>query len=456
MINSTFSVTIGVEFELILAFHETLLHQHLTSTNNPATIIKSIPPSTRHNLSQVHENYQRERPQYMGWALTSRAAVAYESERRSGILSLKDQFSKYGYRGYAGEVLTLAQSILRPQQDVAVHDTLVKRTKFGTWYLTQDNSLVGVGKEVLGKELSAEGREGEEVERWDNHPVELVSRVLPFTRESLDEIETYLALLRGGETQQQLQHMAFATEACGFHVHVGLPTPTPTPGEEEPLPTFSLPTLQHLAYILVMYEKPMRALFPSWRREGSKNAELDLMSNLESFLPEEELGEWDDEVDNFETLNARREEDDETISEEDNDDEKPTCPTVSFAEARKMIFAPSTTLESLAELMGGTRKSRLVNWTYLLRHNLPRTIEFRQHEGTLDGEDVRCWINFVVGVVRLAEERGRVEGVGEGYDGRGYRWREWDERISVGDLVEMCGLGEEGERWVERRVGMWK
>lgn len=104
--------------------------------------------------------------------------------------------------------------------------------------------------------------------------------------------------------------------------------------------------------------------------------------------------------------------------------------------------------------MSGTSKGHLVNWTYLPRTGKQaRTLEFRQLEGTGDIGDVRGWVGFLVSLVRECERRGRVWG--EGYEGQGCRYREWNEGIGIWDLLEEIGLGVEGRRWVERRVGMW-
>jgi len=94
------------------------------------------------------------------------------------------------------------------------------------------------------------------------------------------------------------------------------------------------------------------------------------------------------------------------------------------------------TIDTLAKFMCGTTKGHIVNWTYLPRTNgLARTIEFRQHGGTLDVEAVRWWVRFCGGLVRLAERNAREFEVGEGYGGEGYKWREWNREMSVGNLL---------------------
>jgi len=513
MINESLPVTFGMEFEAILAFHEALLRSHLQDTGNDSEIIKDIPDRTRGTLNQVDPSYQLERSKYMGWGLTK--PTQYWDDQDSWRQEMfEDHLGNVGYRGYAGEILTLGKTLL--PEGVQVHDSLARPySDFQYWHLTHDNSLVGVSKDALADNLRKASQQTDEIENWDNHPLELVSRILPYSPSSFEEIDTHLARL-AGTTEDQ--HTAFTTDCCGLHVHVGLPVPEGH-DEDTSTPTFSLPTLQHLAYMLVMYEVSMRKLFPKWRREGSSTSQLDLQSNLDEFIPEPTYDDWDPEKDTFESLNAEEpavdegaaedagtaighDEDNDTgiagdfagmnISQEDqqtnepnvsNDpptapmdpnpspstsSSSPSCPTIPFSEVRAKIFHPDTTFSSLSKLMGGTTKSRLVNWRNITDSKTSaRTIEFRQHEGTLDREEVRMWVGFVVGLLRLAEENARVFGVGRwkdtedggsawtGYEGEGYRWQEWSEELEVGELVEGMEL-EGGREWVERRVGMWE
>lgn len=255
MINSTYQLTFGLELECILAFHESLLHHHLstTTTTAPATpqIIKSIPDSTRRHLNQVSPHYLDDdtrhhdvsRQLYMGWALTT--PTSYPPSRDN--IGFQDQFdlhlSKYGYRAYGGEVLHIAQSLL-PAHGVEIHDSFHSKKyngDFSRWHLCHERGLVGVDKGDLKRRLrmaeeeeadrlSTEEEENNDktgglkrarrVEEWDTHPLELVSRVLPYDGSSIGEIKRYITTLSSGPA-----HFAFATKHCGLHVHVGLAVP---------------------------------------------------------------------------------------------------------------------------------------------------------------------------------------------------------------------------------------
>ena len=230
--------------------------------------------------------------------------------------------------------------------------------------------------------------------------------------------------------------MAFTTEHCGLHVHIGLPTP-PDLKPGTPPPTFSLATLQHLAYLSVIYEKAISTLHPPHRREHSPASLIDLQTNLDNFIdePTYDLSDWNDDADIPTT----------PITDEE-------APPISFAKARAKIFSPDMTIPLLASLMGGKTKGHIVNWSYVARTNgLARTLEFRQHAGELRGEEVRWWVGFCVGLVRLAEERGRELGncLKEWRGGEGYKWEEWGEEICVEDLLGEMGMEGRGRerRW---------
>ena len=238
MINSTFQVTFGIEVECILAFHESVLQNHLATTNETdAKIVKDIPDDIRRKLNQVSQHYLDEdarqhdvsRQRYMGWALT--APTDYPTERDN--VGFQDEFdlhlSKYGYRAYGGEILHIAQTLL--PNGVEVHDSFHSAkysTDFSHWHLTHERGLVGVDKQNLAQRLASEpGHKSNNqlkqpcrADEWDTHPLELVSRVLPYNAASIAEIKHHVTALRSGPA-----HFAFETKHCGLHVHVGLPVP---------------------------------------------------------------------------------------------------------------------------------------------------------------------------------------------------------------------------------------
>lgn len=242
MLNSTFQVTFGIEVECILAFHETLLRNQLAATETDSKIVKDIPDDVRRKLNQVSQQYlvadlgrhDTSREKYMGWGLTTPTAYPAERDNIRFQEDMDKHLKEYGYRGYGGEILYVAQTLLPP--GVQVHDSFNgenKYTDFTHWHLTHERGLAGVDKENLMQrperlaELEAPNdptnvfKQPRLTKDWDTHPLELVSRVLSYDSASIAELQKHLTALRVG-----LLHFAFATQHCGLHVHVGLPVPT--------------------------------------------------------------------------------------------------------------------------------------------------------------------------------------------------------------------------------------
>lgn len=241
MINATFRVTFGIEVECILAFHETLLHKHFAATNTKPKIIKDIPDDIRRELCQVSQHYLDEdtrhqdesRRKYMGWGLTTSTAYPPERDNIKFQEHMDKHLKSHGYRGYGGEVLHIAQKIL-PER-VEVHDSFNgedKHSDFSHWHLTHERGLVGADREELAHQMNEVAKtkpsgdmtsmleQPTTTKDWDTHPLELVSRILPYNSTSINEVHNHLTALQRGQT-----HFAFATKHCGLHVHVGLPVP---------------------------------------------------------------------------------------------------------------------------------------------------------------------------------------------------------------------------------------
>jgi hypothetical protein len=238
---------------------------------------------------------------------------------------------------------------------------------------------------------------------------ELISRVLKaptqlgsfhqFTRApSMHEIACYLRAIRGGPDDRW---GAFVNESCGFHVHVAR---VPDAANEDA--QIPLPVLQHLAYILVQYEDLISSLHPPSRRGLALNKTY-VMPYVGSNL-----------------MGLRR--------------SAHTChrQQVDLEKARKKIFAHNMTIRRLGlvmdteiqpelhadaekELKNGPSENgkhyktvldtgykfvnfdRMDNPSYSLQED--PTLEFRQHKGTLDFEEIAHWVHFVLSLVRAAE-----------------------------------------------------
>lgn len=209
-------------------------------------------------------------------------------------------------------------------------------------------------------------------------------------------------------SQPGQHHGATVNDTCGFHVHL-------KPDHDD----FDLPTLKHLAYIIVMYEQQIDSLQPSYRRavgaiEGS-GGRYDFRSNTSNFV------------------------------------DRSSGQRYSLAIVRGMISAVQN-VRSLDILMGPGKRF-VVNFENLRRENKnePRTLEFRQHEGVLRGEMVEMWVYFCIALLRIANHAGTQQTDDElnpindfNAQCQIYPFSEWSSSMSVWDLFDLMEIENTG------------
>ena len=434
MSSESSALTFGVEIEHVFAFHQSLLQAHLNDTKDTSSIVREIDEETRRELRLVPLRYLKTRKLYNGWGLTG--PTSYPSgEAESGYQEkFEEQLGKYGCRGYGNEPLYIAQKVLsekvtsnRSALEVHVHDSFKRKpTDFGKWQLLNDVSLLGLPRNELAANLRDMGKAGfvsGQADTWDSHGIELVSRVLPFVEDSFKEISDYLDVLQG-EWTSRVRHKAFLSELCGLHVHIGHPSSLEEGAQHTGFP---LSTLQHLAYILVIYEGAISTLFPFSRRDEDGVSGMDLNTNRSKFFKDPDYS---------------------LPPEEES-------PLFCFREARSLIFAEEQSHESLAKLMcpESVRRNAIVNFMYTARGSGEgaQTVEFRQHEGCLDASGIKCWVKFCAELVLFAERMAWRHGSPSDYDGEGYKWVEWSEDIGIEDLMAEMDFEEGGKRWARER-----
>lgn len=255
-----------------------------------------------------------------------------------------------------------------------------RKKDYSHWLVTEDNTIEtredDDGPMEMIRALCDRIRYGESND-WRVDGLELVSRILPapamddrmMSSSSVSEVRDYLLALKGKKTDI---FGAFVNSSCGLHVHVGV---SPESGSKE-LP---LDVIQHLAYFCVQFEGLMSRLFP-WERSG-----LPYDPGSPSSKP---------------SLPA--------IKGTNHSCERYPLPLMH--QLKKKIFSLSK--EALIEYMSNDQLSwadsqcryRFVNFTSLQIQG-KSTVEFRQHEGALDSEQVGQWIAFVIAIVRAAEVR---------------------------------------------------
>ena len=241
---------------------------------------------------------------------------------------------------------------------------------------------------------------------WDVEGHELVSRVLtapaiitPFrdfrSSNAVQEIKSYLDAMHGTPNDP---YGVYVNKSCGLHIHVAR-----SPENDSGAVISPLPVLQHLAYILVQYEDIISSLHHPCRRDL-------LVKDNCAYAGSNLVG-------------LRR--------------SGHSClrhPLVDLAKAQRKIFAKNMTPERLAKLMDtsighlwspadvrgeSAKKQDFYHTSYTSRYKFvnfdrvqdptfdkgAKTIEFRQHTGTVDWEEVAHWVHFVLSLVKLAERR---------------------------------------------------
>ncbi|MCJ1437240.1 hypothetical protein MMC27_006626 [Xylographa pallens] len=302
-----------------------------------------------------------------------------------------------------------------------------------------------------------------ETSEWDSQGAELVSRVFTLTNDEtgFPEINELCNRLKG---QPCHLHGATASPKTGLHVHM-----------KHAHGDIDHETLQNLLYILVMYEKQINTLLPRHRRTDSTSdtAQNELRSNCTN------------------------------VHYPDDNDPPPNqaYPTTErpLTEVRTRIFEQEgSVLHGLIFLSGGEKK-RAVNFTNLLddpdKPIRPHTIEFRQHESVLRGEMIQYWVRFCAGLLRLANHRAHIQTPQTSgarpdavtrdstylrqftaveiaqrtgttsplmrtnrlpsLDAWGSSFAEWDDSMSVFDLIEEMELDDETTQYFHRRAAFF-
>lgn len=175
---------------------------------------------------------------------------------------------------------------------------------------------------------------------------------------------------------------AFITNQCGFHVHVQAP--------------HRLEVLKQLAFIGVVYESEISKLHPHCRRPQNPSAQYLVESNRLFFLYRHL---YDPSRISYSDLDVS----DEALARKEEGFLKEIRNEIwSCTDAGELASKMNWPDHGVGNELGN--RNRQVNFTAAARaEDAPYTVEFRQARGTLDAEDVKMWVDFCIGLVRLAE-----------------------------------------------------
>ncbi len=221
-------------------------------------------------------------------------------------------------------------------------------------------------------------------------PIELQTRKLPLSLASLEEVSHVLRLL---ESQFSIR----TNSSTGLHVHIG--NAAGTPGQP-----FWLSTLKNLASLVTVCAPIIEQIHPPWRIDNGA-----CLSPLDCF--------GDAHADEWELMS-------------------------------KINWIPD--IEGLTQFMagGGDESDTLFDMTPWFAYNFLQvreggygTVEFRQHEGTIDFLRVKAWVLFCAGCVRWASKAYLI-GVPRLVERLSGRRGEIEEGMNVNDLLRELGLEE--------------
>lgn len=183
------------------------------------------------------------------------------------------------------------------------------------------------------------------------YAVELKSPAYRYRMEALNEVQRAVDLVKK-------KFEIFVNETCGFHVHVG----NRNRG-------FTLETVKNLALFVTVFERQINQLHPRHRNSNT----------------------WCDTP-------------------------RLQFPSLNLWEVAEAIEAMPD-IKDLMTLMcrnrqfGGGSKYRAYNFTNLTNGN-SKTIEFRQHQGTMDTLAIRAWIGLTSRLVSISHDVGPVGFIG--------------------------------------------
>ncbi|KAL3417680.1 hypothetical protein PVAG01_10690 [Phlyctema vagabunda] len=401
-------LTYGIELEAILAFHR----EELTSKLEPNTKVVEVPYHTREVMpfTQPFINKNLKPRVYRSWGL---------------------QTGNQCPRPYGNEPLKIAHSKLaKPGFEVQIMGDMQKESntadKYEKWFITKDHTVRGVGSKNISGKLPHITQE--ESKDWDSFGIEVVSRVLTTGDESYkDEIRHVVQSLKGSDNDT---HGAFVTKQCALHVHVQADAYE------------SDGWLGELANILMVYEQELSRLHPRHCRPEHPSAKGVKESNRLRLLlfPDASMDETRDVDCSTQALI--------------NKGASKSIPRIR----KQLISKARRNRQDLIEFMNFPTnqrneniRDRLVNFVPADRpdyngQKLPKTVEFRQHCGTLCENDINKWVDFVTGLVRLAHY----------YDQNPERFpvRDWDDPtgISVFDLLRDMDATEDTVRYWQDRI----
>ncbi|KAG9957427.1 hypothetical protein KCU61_g9142, partial [Aureobasidium melanogenum] len=372
MASSNYNITFGLEYELKLRVTASQLRQELQS--DPTTKnIEVVTDAGQVRLSKVGPQYLQN--DYLNFAFRDNTSHPQRTTLVSKVTGEQCEF-----RGYSTEALRIVQKRLQAvsgYEATAIYQGQGKQADFSSapLYLTHDASLNGLNKAA---KIATGLCTSDQADTTDFIGTEIVTAPRNSPQEACDEANKISSALRSDGLDYLID------DECAMHIHVGNQDGT----------RFNIKTLQHLAYLVLIYEHEFaRMTVP--RKRGSdfetRSNRLDFATECPS--PEPHHAYLCDQ------RGVNTEGSVEVIWNYQ-----------SLSDIRKALFDDVDSAEdpykAFVNLMGD--KGHIVNFSYsacdITNSEPAATIEFRQHQGTLNGDDVLHWARHCTALVALAQK----------------------------------------------------
>jgi len=473
------AITFGVELEFVLLFHTTELKKILTEYEIPHTsIIKQLEDLSDHiQLLGEDDLSNQGRRLYPSWAIEAEL-----DEKNEHQTLTKCKFSPFTVgpkqrqiRRYLAEPLLIAQDILRrsslhadvmaliqtlPEASLPYRksssDTLRSRKANyeQNWTLTNDHTLLGPLKSQVMEVLPGLVTDYAKDE-WDSFGIEMISPVFYCSakEQAFQTISAYLGALAQGSTFATLQSVWASTQ-----VHIGFDIK-----HKDGIP---VGTLQHLAFILALHEQLISKCFPRSRCGIEVRAEQEHTAeeDFEEFDKDAEypvFPEKAEEVKDEEEELVRSLESTytgyQTVKSNLSHLSSQIVGSTTPSNIAQTIFQQNGSLAGLIQTVQGPKNASLpngerhrgymVNWNNLwaLEQDLndtwkaPKpTIEFRQHECTTDPKAIQSWVEFLLAIVRKAEEMAHKVTDAQNPSFADNEARKYPEVLPFGNVTDFC------------------
>ncbi|KAE8446409.1 hypothetical protein EG329_012014 [Mollisiaceae sp. DMI_Dod_QoI] len=462
-------LTWGIELELVFAYHQTEIEME-----NSFILQKDIAYHVRARNVLWSMNATPANSPPLPYFTTVNLITHPNRVYNSWGANNGNPDPRYPINPYTIEPLKIMQKHLSTNTRGLIYDvrnnipTEEKTKTFYTdrpgWIITTDPGVAGVGSQNIPKWLP--DRVNDDVARnWDSYGIELNSPV--FSTESNQGKHEITQIISALNSESE-EVGAFITSQCGLHVHVQSPD--------------NLEVLKSLAFLLIVYEKEIALMHPQCRRpyhplgHHHECAQYTIESNRLGFVVDPDLDINQLHARNF--LPSSHHRSNPEVSYGNVDVSVPAIAQKLSVRQISEVLAAATTRLHVARLFNWPsddhlsiydediyygNRNRQVSFTRIQDENdtvHPSTIEFRQAKGSLDAEDITRWVDFCVGLVRLAyfyqanPEMFRVKHWLDEITAGGSVRRE--NMISVFDLMEDMDFDGHAVDYWKRRMGTFQ